>query len=163
MKDITKEEIVEKKLYALVPFYILRYEQEIKEGKANIEVLEEEIRYFSENLDKDAQEGALNSVENRDIKYLSNNLIKNVFGTKGVENAERLVNVMGGNVVWMPSIAEREGEARGEARGIAIGENRGITQMIEALKLMKYCGCTTVEDLLAKGVSIEVAEAVTSI
>ena len=70
---------------------------------------------------------------------------------------------MGGNVLWLPSVAEREGEKRGEARGVAIGENIGISKMTEALKLVKYGGCTTVEDLLEKGVSREVAEAVLSI
>ena len=154
MKDITKEEIVERKMYALVPFYILRYEQDIKEGKADIATLEEEIRYFSEHLDRDTQAGMLETIENRDIKYLSNNLIRKVFGTNDVESAERLVNVMGGNVVWMPSIAEREGRKEGER----IGEARGISQLAEAFRLLKYGECTTVEDLVAKGISLEAAE-----
>ena len=112
-------------------------------------------------------DGTLENIETRDIKYLSNNLIRKVFGNNDANSAERLVSVMGGNVVWMPSIAEREGrkegEKIGEARGIIIGEARGISQLAEAFRLLKYGECTTVEDLLAKGISLEVAEAAVSI
>lgn len=159
MKEITKEEIVDKRLYALVPFYILRYEEAIKKNKANIDVLEAELRYFSEHLNQEMQDGTFYYNESRDIKYLSNNLIRKVFGDENVENAERLVNVMGGNVVWMPSIAEREGRAKGHAEGKA----EGITQMTHAFKLLKTGKCTTVDELLDNGVSLEIANAVLSI
>lgn len=159
MSQITREKIVEKKLYALVPFYMLRYENKIMKDESYTDALEEDIRYICEHLNQDTEKGILNVDENKDIKYLSNNLIRNVYKEEKEKFAERLVDIMGGNVLWLPSVAEREGRAQ----GIAIGENRGISKMTEALKLMKYGGCTTVEDLLDKGVSREIAEAVLSI
>lgn len=163
LKKITKEEIVEKKMYALVPFYILRYESGIKRSKVNIDVIESDLRYFSEHLNQDMELGLFHTNENRDIKYLSNNLIRKIFGVNNIDSAERLVNVMGGNLVWLPSIAEREGRAKGLAEGLAEGKAEGISQMTYAFKLLKSGECMTLEDLLDKGVSLEIADAVLSI
>ena len=46
MIDFTREAIIEKKLYVLIPFYFARYEKELSSGK-NIERVIDDLEYFN--------------------------------------------------------------------------------------------------------------------
>lgn len=96
LEDFTKENIVEKRLFPYIPFYIARYEKEIAlEG--NIEKALEELTYFRDELLRLHREGELSDDELIDLKGFVNTIITHI--TNGNKNEERLVNIMGGTVI----------------------------------------------------------------
>ena len=96
LEDFTKEEIVEKRLFPYIPFYIARYEKEIAlEG--NIEKVIEELTYFRDEMIRLHQEGELSDDELIDLKGFVNTIIVHI--ANGNKNEERLVNIMGGTVI----------------------------------------------------------------
>ena len=96
LEDFTKEEIVEKRLFPYIPFYIPRYEKEIAlEG--NIEKVIEELTYFRDEMIRLHQEGELSDDELIDLKGFVNTIIVHI--ANGNKNEERLVNIMGGTVI----------------------------------------------------------------
>ena len=96
LEDFTKEKVVEKRLFPYIPFYIARYEKEIA-SEGNIENVIEELTYFREEMIRLHQLGELSDDELIDLKGFVNTIITHI--TNGNKNEERLVNIMGGNVI----------------------------------------------------------------
>lgn len=96
LEDLTKEYIIEKKLFPYIPFYIARYEKEISsEGKVDKAV--SDLIYFRDALTRLHQEKELSDGEMIDLMGLVNTIIAHI--ANGNKNEERLVNVMGGTVI----------------------------------------------------------------
>lgn len=124
LEEITKEYIIEKKLFVYIPFYIARYEKDILNGN-NVENIVEELMYFKDEIIRLHGKNELTDDEMIDIMGFVNTIIKHI--TNGNENEERLVNIMGGTVI------ETESEKlirRGMDQGMDQGMRQGRAQMI---------------------------------
>jgi hypothetical protein len=146
LKDYTREEIVEKRLFPLIPFYITRYEKHlaIKEKKdtnihtatidaqnekqiaakekadSNIEAVINDLEYFKNEMIRLHEAGELSDNEWVDLKGFVNNIITHI--TDGNENEERLVAVMGGELFETESERlMRIGREEGREEGMAFG------------------------------------------
>lgn len=96
LEDLTKEMIIEKKLFPYIPFYIARYEKEIA-SEGDIEKVIESLAYFRDEMERMHQADELTDDELIDLKGFVNTIITHI--TNGNKNEERLVNIMGGNVI----------------------------------------------------------------
>jgi hypothetical protein len=125
LDEFTKEYIVEKRLFPYIPFYIARYETELKrEGEENIEQAMHDLEYFRNEMIRLHREGELSDYELLDLMALVNTIIKHI--TNGNKNQERLVNIMGGTVL------ETESERLyrvGKEDGIEAGREEGKENM----------------------------------
>lgn len=160
LTDLTKEEIIEKKLYALIPFYVLRYEKQIRSGKCDVAQIEAELNYFMNALVEARDEEKLEAVESNDIRLLTNNIIEHVVKKEDNETAERLVDVMGGNIIITESMkihlkAKEEGKAEGKAEA--------CDEFSRAFSLFKSGKCSTVEELVDNNIDTAIAELVLSL
>lgn len=97
LDEIPKEQIIQKKLFPYIPFYIARYEDDIvKEGK-NINGAVNDLTYFRNEMIRLHKEGELDDCEIVDLMGFINTIITHI--TDGNENEERLVSIMGGAVI----------------------------------------------------------------
>ncbi len=77
MEDFTKEQIVEKKLFPYIPFYITRYEKEIA-SEGNIDKVIEELTYFRDEMVRLHQANELSDDELIDLKGFVNTIITHI-------------------------------------------------------------------------------------
>lgn len=100
LENLTKEYIVEKRLFPYIPFYIARYERELSsEGAVDNAI--EDLKYFRDEMVRLHQEKELSDGEVIDLMGLVNTIITHI--TNGNHNEERLVNIMGGTVLELES------------------------------------------------------------
>lgn len=95
LKDIEKEHIISEKLYALIPFYITRYEKELIAGDADNAIAD--LLYFSNELENLFNGNEITANEYTNIYEFILTIIKHI--TNGSNIEERLVSVMGGKVL----------------------------------------------------------------
>ena len=98
--DLTKEEIFEKKLYALIPFYIIRYETELSQEKDYKKAIDD-LEYIRNKMIQLRQEKQLSDDECLDIQSCCNVVITHI--TDGNEIEKEVTSVMGGEVFELPS------------------------------------------------------------
>ncbi len=96
LEELTKEYIMEKKLFPYIPFYIARYEKDIV-SNGNISKIIEELKYFRDEMEHLHQADELSDDELIDLKGFVNTIITHI--TNGNKNEERLVDIMGGVVI----------------------------------------------------------------
>lgn len=101
-QSFSKEDIFQKRLLILIPFYVLRYEKDIKSGKNEIlDRLEQEYEYIKEQL---IEEG--NSINEPrlyyDLAVLSQRILDYV-GRDNRDYKERMGSIMGGVILEMES------------------------------------------------------------
>jgi hypothetical protein len=139
LDEFTKEEIVKKRLFPYIPFYIARYEKVLSEKK-DIESADEALEnavndlvYFRDEMLRLHEEKELSDDEIIDLMGFVNTIITHI--TNGNKNEERLVNIMGGTVL------ETESE-----KLIRRGREEGRDNVIEAtIKRMLFKGKTPEE------------------
>ena len=125
LSDFTKEEIIDKKLYVLIPFYLLRYESIMKdENVSNRELkeVENDLDFFLSFLTKSVHNTAISEYEYKNLLIYIDMVIMHV--TNGNKNERDLVNKMGGNVIITEAdkiffAGKAEGRAEGRAEGMA--------------------------------------------
>ena len=98
VQTYTKEEIFQKNLLMFLPFYIMRYEKDIK-GKKNgiLDSLVEEYASIRAELDKIALENERSQRYDQLIELIIK--ISDYIGTENEEYLERMGTVMGGQVL----------------------------------------------------------------
>ncbi len=96
LEEFTKEEIVEKRLFPYIPFYIARYEKDITSG-ASIENAVKDLEYFRNEMLRLHKGNVLSDNEMIDLMGFVNTIITHI--TNGNKHEERLVNIMGGTVI----------------------------------------------------------------
>lgn len=135
LENLTKEYIVEKRLFPYIPFYIARYEKEIA-SEGNIEKVIEELTYFKDEMIRLHQEQELSDDELIDLKGFVNTIITHI--ANGNKNEERLVNIMGGTVI------ETESEKlmrRGAAKMIVeLGQEDGLDDATIVKRMQEKIG-----------------------
>lgn len=96
LEELTKEYIIEKKLFPYIPFYIARYEEAIA-SEGVIDRAVDDLIYFRDEMMRLYQENELSDYEMTDLMGFVNTIITHI--TNGNKNEERLVNIMGGTVI----------------------------------------------------------------
>ena len=146
LSDFTKEEIIEKKLYVLIPFYILRYESIMKDENATTEELNEvetDLDFFLSFLAESFHNESISGYDYNNFITYMDMIIRHV--TNGNENERNLVKNMGGHVIVTEAdkifwAGKDEGRAEGKAEGLAEGRAESdkiiaeLTKEIEELK-----------------------------
>jgi len=126
LEEFTKEEIVEKRLFPYIPFYIARYEKKLTSGE-DIGSVVEELTYFRDEMVRLHRENELSDDELVDLMGFVNTIITHI--TNGNKNEERLVNIMGGVIIETESERlMREGMYQGKVQMIIeLGQEDGLS------------------------------------
>ncbi len=157
VQSYSLDEIFEKRLLMLIPFYIFSHEKSFSEYNNNEQKLEElkaEYRIILERLDDLEKQGIIGAFDKRTIIELSSDVIREI--ARKYENVQKGIGAM----MRGPLI---QTEARTILnRGISQGISQGITQGISenkketALRMLK-AGKLTVEEI-AEYSALSVAE-----
>jgi hypothetical protein len=100
LSDLTKEEIIEKKLFAYIPFYIARYEKELKTQKDYEEAIAD-LEYFRDEMIKSNKKHELDAMEFDDLSDCVREIIVHI--TDGNEIEKEVTAVMGGEIYELHS------------------------------------------------------------
>ena len=112
------EYLVEKNLYLLLPFYLVRYENAIKNTPKKYDYIEQEAQRVYQTLEKAYDSDALTEIEYTNILLLCKDVVEILSQKTDIQ--ERLVEIMGNEILLTA-------EERGEVRGIEIGKEIGKT------------------------------------
>lgn len=143
MANYSIDEIFEKKLYLLIPFYIFTYESKFAEYNRNehrLYELKQEFERIVERLDDLVKSGSLDAFDRRIIMELSENVIKEL--AKKYDNVKQKVGgIMCGTLIETESRKIRNaGIEIGQKQGIDIGKLQAYAEVIEK-------GYATIEDI----------------
>lgn len=155
----TLDDIFEKRLLMLIPFYIFSHEKKFSEYNSNVQKLEKlkaEYQDILARLDELERQNITGAFEKRTIIELSGDVIREI-AQKYEKVQKGIGDIMGGALI--------ETEARtilnqGIIQGMQQGMSRGISETKEetALKMLKR-GKLTVEDIAEySGLSVEEVE-----
>ena len=143
VQNYTLDDIFEKRLLLLIPFYIFSHEKNFPEYNSNeqkLAKLKSEYRYILERLDELEQQGVIGAFDKRTIIELSSDVLKEIAQKYG--NVQKGVgDIMGGALI--------ETEARTILnQGIKQGKTQGIseTKKQTALRMLKM-GKLTIEEI----------------
>ncbi len=138
LEELTKEYIIEKKLFPYIPFYIARYEKEIA-SEGNIEAAVKDLMYFRDEIIRLQKENELSDGEMSDLMGFVNTIVTHI--TNGNKNEERLVEIMGGTVIetqtekWM-----KQGKVQ---MIIELGQEDGLDNGAIIKRLQKKIGVSS--------------------
>ena len=131
LENLTREYIVEKRLFPYIPFYIARYEKDIT-SEGNVDRAIEDLTYFKDALLRLRGTAELSDAEMIDLMGFVNTIITHI--ANGNKNEERLVNVMGGTIIETESEKWiRRGMQQGMQQGVQQGMQQGQAKMIVEL------------------------------
>lgn len=133
MYSYSLDDIFDKKLLLLIPFYIFLFEKDFKEYNSNKQKLielEAEYEAILEHLDELQKKGFIGAFDRHTIIELSGNVVDEI--AKKYENIRKGVgDIMGGTLLETEARTIRdEGITQGIAQGIAQGITQGISQGI---------------------------------
>ena len=131
VKTYTIEEIFEKNLLFLIPFYIFTYEQRFKEIEKNADRLAEIIAEYgmiSDRLEESLSSGFIDEFTKKTIMDMSERVLENI--ARSYENIRKGVGtVMGGKILdYEAKRIRNEGINEGFNKGINEGFNKGINE-----------------------------------
>ena len=121
LRDYTIEEIFEKNLLILLPYYIINYEKKISviaKDETRIRMLIQEYSEIIERLAENTRNDELGTFQ--DILQMMRELVRYLL-RKQPELRERMGDVMGGKVLPLPSDKLREAREAGLQQGINQG------------------------------------------
>ena len=132
MSDYTLDEIVRKKLYFLLPFYIFAFEDrfaEYNENEVAFGELEDEYRKFIDILEEGVAEGRITVFNRMTILEMSKRVLNKI--TKNYVRIREGVNqIMGGRVLeYEAKSIYRSGWISGEIKGETRGEIKGAIRL----------------------------------
>ena len=133
----TKEEILEKRLFFLLPFYIMRYEKtDLETGNQELNKMLEEYREIEERLEKEFLEIGKEK-EYRDLIELIIRIADYIL-RKRKKARKGFGDVMGGKVLELESDRLiKQGLKQGIQQGVQQGMQQGRTEVIQIIKLLK--------------------------
>ena len=140
VQSYSLDEIFEKKLYFLIPYYFMRYEDTFNRG---IGLEDEQIRADVERLLQRLiglrQEGEITEVQVSDLVELTQTVLKQITRKLDNEKRERIVKSMRGRVLEMESdkLIERgrqEGRIEGRTEGRIEGRMEIVRHAIQTLQ-----------------------------
>ncbi len=150
------DDIFEKGLLMLIPFYIFSHEKNLSEYNSNGERLTElkaEYRNILERLDGLERQGVIGSFDKRTIIELSGDVIRKI--ARKYENVQKVGDMMRGPLI---ETSARKILNQGIRQGIKQGMDQGISQNQRetALRMLKR-GKQTIEEI-AEDTGLSVAE-----
>ena len=131
LRDYSIEEIFEKNLLILLPYYIIKYEKEISKIAKDAERERGLLREYISIVEKLEIHASTNVEEFQDLLKLMKRIVDYLM-RKEPELKERMGDVMGGKVLPLPSDAIREARAEGKQQGL----QQGITAVIHLCREM---------------------------
>ena len=157
--DYDIDEIFEKRLYFLVPFYIFNYENQLQDIEAAPEKLRELQDFYVEmikRLEKCTDENDISAISYNALRGLSRKVMENLAYKQ--ENVRKgLGDVMGGKVLDLEVFKIRdEGIEIGEERGIEKGIEKGQNILVDTVNRLR--GGETVENIIKSGVDMHTIE-----
>lgn len=142
VKNYTLEDIFERRLWMLIPFYIFRYKKELSQidsDEERLEKLRREYERVAEMLDQECKNGRMRSVTGGALCELSRTVVEKLASKyKNVE--KEVAEVMGGKV-----LTYRSKELYQEA--LAKGIDKGIVKGLANLAAGKYQRDESVEKI----------------
>ena len=146
VKNYTLEDIFERRLWMLIPFYIFRYEKELSQidsDEDRLKKLRKEYERVAEMLDQECKNGRMRSVTGGALCELSRTVVEKL--ASKYENVEKEVaEVMGGKVLTYRS---KELYQEALAKGIEQGIDKGIVKGLANLAAGKYQRGESVEKI----------------
>ena len=141
VKDYTLEELFEKQLWMLIPFYIFRYEKEFRKIDGNqkqLSGLRLEYEKIAEMLDQECQSGHMKPFTFGALCELSNNVVEKL-ASKYSNVEKEVTEVMGGKVLnYRSKEIFREAMEKGLEEGRLEGRLEGSNQKTVELVTKKY-------------------------
>lgn len=158
VKNYTLEDIFERRLWMLIPFYIFRYEKELSQidsDEDRLKKLRKEYERVAEMLDQECKNGRMRSVTGGALCELSRTVVEKLASKyKNVE--KEVAEVMGGKVLTYRS---KELYQEALAKGIEQGIDKGIVKGLANLAAGKYQRGESIEkiadDLLMSTAEVE--------
>ena len=153
------DDIFEKRLLLLIPFYIFSHEKKLPEyndDEQKLAELKAEYQQILERLDELERRGVIGAFDKRTIMELSNNVIQEI--TRKYENVQKGVgDIMGGALIETEARrilnkGRDEGKREGEREGNREGKREGKREV--ALKMLKAGRLTTEEIVEYSGLSL---------
>ena len=148
------DEIFEKRLYFLIPFYIFNLENKLQQYESDKNKITELKRIYAgifERLEQDNISGNIKSFSFGLVKDMTNKVVQNV--AQKYDNVRKgMGEIMGGHVLDSVVIRARD---EGIQKGIEKGIEKGKTALADAI--MKIHAGATVEDLIKEGVDEDTA------
>ena len=136
VSDFSIDEIFEKRLYLLIPFYIFNFEKDLKHieaDEARVNSLAEFYNKIVERLTKDRESDHLSALSFGVIICMAEKVF-NKLAHKHETVREKVGVFMGGKVLDIPIIrAYHQGKDEGRAEGIFEGRNEGREEVIADL------------------------------
>ena len=150
VKNYTLEDIFERRLLMLIPFYIFRYEKELSQidsDEERLEKLRREYERVAEMLDQECKNGRMRSVTGGALCELSRTVVEKLASKyKNVE--KEVAEVMGGKVLsYRSKELYQEALAKGIEQGIEQGIDKGIVKGLANLAAGKYQRGESVEKI----------------
>ena len=122
--DLTKEEIIDKKLYVYIPFYVARYEKELSTEK-NYQKAIEDLEYFRQQMIKSREAEDLTQEEINDICSSTNIIVTHITDGNSIES--EVTEIMGGEIYELSSDRIKR-EVREECEQIIAEKDRSIAE-----------------------------------
>jgi hypothetical protein len=118
------EELAEGELYMLIPFYLMRYEKQIKSG-TDLELVEREIRCLMATIRRLRETGKLSAYQEQELIGYSQKVLLKLAESSNESEKERLVECMSGQVIETEAhllyvAGKEEGREDGRNEGIQI-------------------------------------------
>ncbi len=140
VNDYSLDEIFDKKLYILLPFYLFRYERQFPEYNTNdkmLESLKAEYVTIGQRLDELVQQGVIEEYSKKVTQEMSVKVLVNL-AVKYDRLKEEVRDVMGGKVIMTEATrilnqGRAEGMVEGKAKGRAEGKTETLFENMQAL------------------------------
>ncbi len=94
----SREELLEKGLFFLIPFFFLRFEKEIG-NKNNDTRIEQEMLLLASEICDAVESGQLSEAEAKELAACTRHLIRYLMRKRDTEDQERMVRTMGGQIL----------------------------------------------------------------
>lgn len=121
--NYTLQELVDKDLYLLFPFYLMRYEHAIKYTPNKHTTVESEAQNVYDNLVSAYNNGKILKTELENIMFLCRKVVSEM--SRETDIQKKLEDIMGTDILKTP---EELGYARGLEQGLAQGREQGLGQ-----------------------------------
>ena len=129
LSDLSREEIIEKKLYAYIPFYIARYEKELSTEK-NYQKAVEDLEYFRDIMVELHQSNELTGEELTNLKLFVNTIVEHITDGNSIE--KEMTGIMGGTA-YETDVDRVKREVQEETAGIIAELKTDLAEQMAAL------------------------------
>ena len=142
VKDYSADDVIERELYFLIPFYLFKFGKLMESGAdlddGNMEKLREDFLKLRKYLDDSCKSGKIDEFEALTIRDMSKKVLRNLAGN-AADVRKEVEDIMGGKVL---DYEAKNILNKGRAEGRAEGRNLAFYELVEdgALSVEKAAG-----------------------